>query len=235
MSRRNARLFALVLASVAVATHAASCHCGNPTASSTSRGEGASPSPRNGEGAGGEVATHASRLTTTASSDADFLTANRGYGVVEDTSVSAGIIRRTLGLPNFGLANANPTVEGWQSTTALTIARHGHGTVVVNGRIYVIGGDTAVNVFTDDVSIASMKADGSISAWTTTQKLPKPIWAPAAVAHNGTIYVIGGNGSGALRDVYYTKPNTDGTIAGWQTTSLLMKGRESPAAVIMDL
>jgi hypothetical protein len=51
-------------------------------------------------------------------SDSDFLTSNRGYGIVEDTSVSAGNIRRTLGLPNFGLANANPTVTGWQSTTS---------------------------------------------------------------------------------------------------------------------
>lgn len=106
MNRRNAMLFALVLASLAAATYVASCHCGPPAGES----RGATQTP---QAASAPVPLAQSRhaLTSTVTThpsqgyggqaDTDFLTplrpsgfvgqaANRGYGVERGGRVAAG-------------------------------------------------------------------------------------------------------------------------------------------------
>ncbi|MBI5527737.1 MAG: hypothetical protein HY897_15510 [Deltaproteobacteria bacterium] len=104
MNRRNAMLFVLVLAALAAATYVASCHCGPPAG--------------DGRGAPVPLATHASRLTTTVTTDTDFLTAillRQGYGgqdrgpALRSSKSEAGYGIETR---DFGLANVNPTVTG---------------------------------------------------------------------------------------------------------------------------
>ncbi|MBI5527731.1 MAG: hypothetical protein HY897_15480 [Deltaproteobacteria bacterium] len=146
MNRNAVTLIILLAAALAAATYAASCHCGNPgtgvgapgaqrSAPVSSPEPRALPEPRaSASGAGGPLATHASRLTTSVSSDTDFLTplrpsgfvgqaANRGPAATKPCEVGYGIETR-----DFGLANANPTVTGWQTTPM-------HGILVANGWI----------------------------------------------------------------------------------------------------
>ncbi|MBI5527735.1 MAG: hypothetical protein HY897_15500 [Deltaproteobacteria bacterium] len=106
---RNAMLFVLVLAALAAAPYIASCHCGPPAGDGRGAGEsrGATQTPQAASApAAAPVPLAQSRhaLTSAVTTDADFLAANRGYGI--ETRV-------------FGLANANPTVYGRRA------ARHG--------------------------------------------------------------------------------------------------------------
>ena len=75
------------------ATYFSSCHCSNPPASP--------PAPPPGDATAGVQKA----ITIDGTTDADFALFNRGYGITEDTSISTGIIRRSPGLPSFGLAN----------------------------------------------------------------------------------------------------------------------------------
>ncbi|MBI5527739.1 MAG: hypothetical protein HY897_15520, partial [Deltaproteobacteria bacterium] len=244
MNRRNVMLLVLALASLAAATYAASCHCGNPDAGVGAPGAKrsapvSSPDPRalsepraSASGAGGPLAYSRHALTSSVTTDADFLTANRGYGIVEDTSVSAGNIRRTLGLPNFGLANVNPTVTGWQTTTPLPTARYGAASVVNNGFLYSIGGNDGTN-YLDEVKYARINADGSIGAWANTIPFSSPREFATAVAHNGYLYLLGGNDStNSFNDVQFSKVNQDGSLASWTTVSSFTNGRSLHQSVV---
>jgi len=239
MNRRNAMLLALFLACLAAAAFAASCHCGDPNTSppplASMGGGAAAPAAtipplgaRGGqgnfpllkqEGERGSYARLRSALTSTVTTDADFLTANRGYGIVEDTSVSAGNIRRSLGLPNFGLANVNPTVDGWQTTTSFTTARQCHSSAVYRGYIYVIGGQNSGEY--SDVQYAKTNADGTVGQWSSTTSLPRKSCNHASVVYNGYLYVLGGwsQTTGTKNEVNFAKFNGDGTIGQWATTA----------------
>ena len=213
MKHRNVLLF--VLAPLA-ATSIASCSCGNPTQPQ--------PAPRGGAATPGSYSQSRHALTATTTTDTDFLTANRGYGIVEDTSVSAGNIRRTLGLPNFGLANVNPTVDGWQKTTTIATARESHASIVHNGYAYVIGGYNGSPL--NDVQFAKINADGSFGTWSTTTNLPTGILLPTVVSFNNFIYVLGGGADGNFNDdVLFAKINADGTIGQWLATESFTTGR----------
>jgi hypothetical protein len=257
MNRSNACLFFFAFAALAAATYVASCHCGDPNPSPpplASRGGagglgGQTVPPlgartaekvpplgaRGGEGELGDgLATHASRLTASASSDTDFLTANRGYGIVEDTSVSAGNIRRTLGLPNFGLANANPTVTGWQTTTAFATARSSFSSVAHRGYLYVMGGAPGGPAYTNGVQYAPVNADGTFGAWSGTAAFTTARANHSSVAHNGYLYIIGGYNfqmSQNFNDVQYASVNSDGTVNAWMATMSFATPRRDHAVV----
>ncbi|MBI5526760.1 MAG: hypothetical protein HY897_10545, partial [Deltaproteobacteria bacterium] len=249
MNRRNAMLFGLVLACPAVATYLASCHCGppadvgapgaqrsapvsspEPRASASGARDGAEAVPPLGapilrrasegrRGGEGELRSFRSALTSSATSDTDFLTANRGYGIVEDTSVSAGNIRRTLGLPNFGLANVNPTVDGWQTTTALPVSRGAHAVVTSNGYACLVGGGNGAGLY-QDVYCAMINADGTLKQWMQTTGIPGKRSGVSGIVHVGKMYFTGGaDGTNYLDEVVYAPLNSDGTITQWFSTN----------------
>jgi len=257
---RSALLSFAFLATAAAATYAASCHCGAPSTSSPlplgeGQGEGSkgAPSaetvpslgasaaekvpPLGARGGEGELRSRRSALTSTVTTDADFLTSNRGYGIVEDTSVSAGIIRRTLGLPNFGLANANPTVTGWQTTTSFTTARLQHSSVVHGGYLYVLGGCTDAATCTgvrNDVQYARVNADGTVGTWNTALSFATARAGHTSVVHNGYVYVVGGVdvASTRLDNIQYAKLNADGTVGAWSSITATAVRRSAHSSVV---
>ncbi|MBI5526181.1 MAG: hypothetical protein HY897_07585 [Deltaproteobacteria bacterium] len=227
-----------------LAVYAASCHCGNPNPSPpplASRG-GESPPLLKQEGAGG-VATHRSAILRDFSSESEMNRWNRGYGVTEDTSISAGATRRTLGLMNYGLTNARSGVDGWQLAhgTPLPFERFSHASVVVNGRLYVIGGCSASSCdpAEKDVRFATLMADGTIGGWSSANDLPANRRGHAAVAHHGRIYVTGGtigpDGEFNTADtVFVATVNPDGTLGVWSETTKMLDKRYDHASVVYN-
>ena len=108
------------------------------------------------------------------------------------------------------------------------------GAVIVNNRLYIIGGwngSSAIN----DIYYADI-VPGGIGVWTseTVNPLVIPLRRHAVVAHNGYIYVTGGFSSGTLSSVYVSKVNPDGSLQPWKTTTPLPGARYYHRAVIHD-
>lgn len=100
------------------------------------------------------------------------------------------------------------------------------GAVIVNGFMYVIGGQTEPSldygVITSMVAYAPIQPDGSLGAFTTTAPLPTGLAHMGVVAWDGWIYVLGGIDENLQpRDaIYAARPDpTTGRITSWQALS----------------
>lgn len=95
------------------------------------------------------------------------------------------------------------------------------GAAVLNGIIYVIGGNTSISGTSDVVEAY----DPAHNSWTI--KAPLPIAdAPVAVAYGSFIYALGGynSGSGRIANVYRYDPKTN----TWTTRHPMKIGRTNP-------
>jgi hypothetical protein len=125
--------------------------------------------------------------------------------------------------------SSNGNVGTWTQTSSLPVALQLHGTVVLNGYMYVIGGstdphgDTKVSQYTTNaVHYAKINSDGSLGSWdpTSLPAIPNPapgtgLYKTCPVAYNGSIYVSGGETSGSsVNQVVYATPATTGTNIG---------------------
>gem|GEM_PF-1865318 len=61
---------------------------------------------------------------------------------------------------------------------------------VVNNKLYVIGGTTAINGST--ITGANEEFDPAANKWTSKAPMPVPVWGAASAAINGKIYIAGG-------------------------------------------
>ncbi len=116
--------------------------------------------------------------------------------------------------------NANGSVGTCtRQTSAFTTARRQHSSVVYNGYLYIIGGDSGS--FQNDIQYCPINADGSVG--TCTQQTSAFTNARAlfsSVAHNGYLYIIGGSvsgsptgcSSGLCNDIQYCPINANGSV-----------------------
>jgi hypothetical protein len=131
--------------------------------------------------------------------------------------------------PSFGVtaavhyaklnADGSGSVGAWQTATSLPVALQIGSSVVNNGYIYVLGGNSSS--YTSSVYYAKLNADGSLGAWQTGTSMPQPNQAFNAIAYNGYLYDIGGTADAT----YYAALNADGSVGTWQTAS------NSPGAI----
>ncbi|HEX9004657.1 MAG TPA: hypothetical protein VGB07_32395, partial [Blastocatellia bacterium] len=91
-------------------------------------------------------------------------------------------------------------------------------TVVVNGRIYVLGGFSNSGTVAT-VYYAQPGGGGNITSWNTaTAPLPQPNEMLTAAVWNGAIYIIGGRGDTTpfYPNIYYAVPDSNtGDITSW--------------------
>jgi N-acetylneuraminic acid mutarotase len=100
--------------------------------------------------------------------------------------------------------------------------------VVLNGRIYVIGGFTGVSNMPSDRMLVFEIASRS---WSEAERLPAPRGGHAAVVLDGRIHVLGGgNALSTLADHTVYDPAT----RSWTELAPLPFPRGSPAAVVLD-
>jgi uncharacterized repeat protein (TIGR01451 family) len=109
------------------------------------------------------------------------------------------------------------------TTTPLPQGLSNGQAIVLNGRIYYLGGIYTSSIkATDTVYYATPDlATGAITAWyTTTARLPyKTFGQMAAVTANGRIYSMAGISNttfiGTAPDAYFAEPTASGDITGW--------------------
>jgi N-acetylneuraminic acid mutarotase len=109
----------------------------------------------------------------------------------------------------------------------LPTGKMGIASVVVDGKIYVLGGITKQGQFSSDVE----KYDTSTDKWTKETSMPTAKAMTIAVAVNKKIYVLGGRGqSGILNKVEIY----DTASKSWQTGNPLPSPRWSHMGAVVD-
>ncbi len=121
--------------------------------------------------------------------------------------------------------NSNGTIGSWSTTTSLPFARSNHDTVVYNGYVYALGGETQTQEY-NAVTFAAINPNGTLGGWTYTTNLNLFMSNIEAVAYNGFMYVLGGyTGVGNLDVVHYSPISANGTLGDWQATTELSFSR----------
>ncbi len=109
-------------------------------------------------------------------------------------------------------------IPGWRSGPALSMARTGHAALMIQDRLYLIGG-TNKERYISRIEQSRIAPDGTLSAWQYAEHELNVGRAYHGVAHTGRyIYAIGGsstNVKGLLDSVERAEVNPDGTIGAW--------------------
>ena len=130
--------------------------------------------------------------------------------------------------------NADGTVGTWTATTSFTTGRSSHGTVLYNGKLYVIGGTRSAGPL-NDVQYAPINTDGTVGTWTATTSFPTARYSHTSVAYDGYLYVLGGRyGATDLNDVQYAPINNDGTVGTWTATTSFPTARSEHASLVYN-
>ena len=113
--------------------------------------------------------------------------------------------------------------------TNLAVPRKNHSCVAYNGYLYITGGTTtAAGAATTGVLFARINANGSLGPFVATSSFGSPRQKHSAVAHEGRLYVTGGE---TLNTIEYAEFNADGTVSPFATTSNFATGRSAHVAL----
>lgn len=124
-------------------------------------------------------------------------------------------------------------VGAWEKISDYPVALDLHDAVIVNNRIYVIGGWTGKAPLSK-VYYAEIQA-GGLGAWTPALDLPAKLYRLSVATTNGVIYVTGGYDENAAQATVYTsKVNADGSLVGWQQATALPESRYYHETVVQD-
>jgi N-acetylneuraminic acid mutarotase len=132
--------------------------------------------------------------------------------------VSVLVITMLLGMTSICLAQGNT----WTTKADMEVPRYQHGTCVVNGKIYAIGGENFGNGCNSPGSQWVEEYDPSTDTWSIKEDMPTERQGLSISAVNGKIYVIGGSPltcSGELSTVAEYDPQSD----TWDTTKTSMQ------------
>jgi hypothetical protein len=196
--------------------------------------------PINANGSIGACVQQASAFTTTRFGHTSVTSGGYIYviGGVNTSGVPLNDIQR---LP---ISASAPTGTGsvgatTRQTNAFTTARYNHSSVIWNGYLYIIGGDSFSSGEQNDIIHCPINGDGSVgscvqqtSAFTTARE------RQTAVVNNGYLYIIGGGDGGATfyNDIQYCalNPSTGAAGACTQQTNAFTGARDAHSSAVYN-
>jgi hypothetical protein len=126
-------------------------------------------------------------------------------------------------------------VGAWQETTALPEPRANAAGVMVEGFIYLIGGDDETETLRSTVYYAPVDpVSGEVGTWSTSPELPQARMAATAAANNGHVYLIGGQSGGATSQVLHARIQEDGSLGEWELNTGLPGPRTRHATAVVS-
>ncbi len=155
-----------------------------------------------------------------------------GFGSAESTSFGGPETANAINKVWYGTMLTDGSIDEWKEVddkSRLPQPTYGHSSVVVNGRLYIIGGRSTGEVPLSAVYWAKILGhDGTIKAyyksntWTAVASLPEPRFRARSVYFEGRIYVLGGQDENnvATNTVYYADVQPGGDIFTWTTASV---------------
>jgi hypothetical protein len=121
-----------------------------------------------------------------------------------------------------------------QQAGAFTTARYAHTSVVYNGYLYIIGGNSGSSQ--NDIQYCPLNAGGSVGACTRqTSAFTTARSAHTSVVYNGYLYITDGTNGSAINDVQYCPLNTNGSVgACTQQAGAFTTARWGQTSVVYD-
>ncbi|MEA3307228.1 MAG: hypothetical protein U9Q34_05545, partial [Elusimicrobiota bacterium] len=130
--------------------------------------------------------------------------------------VIGGMIRSAGASANVYYADIleDKTLGPWKTANSLPTNLMGHKAITIGDKIYVLGGTINNRFYSTDgtpnanvsskVYMATVLADGSLSAWQETSSMLEHLTLHAASTSGKNIYTLGGyNGTGITNAVYF--------------------------------
>jgi len=150
------------------------------------------------------------------------------------TVTFALILVLTVSLLLVSIQFTSATEESWTKKSPMQVARSYTGVAVVNGKIYVIGGDALYQIgwgeFHDALNITE-EYNPETDTWVFKEPIPTPRYRFAVAVYQNKIYCIGGktnDGVTGVNEVY--DPATD----TWETKTAMPTPRMGLQANIVD-
>jgi len=183
----------------------------------------------NNGGSGAPGAWQAGSSFTTARANHGAVAANGYLYVFGGNDKNSTVV---YGDVQYAKINDDGSVGTWASTTSLSFVNAQFAATAYNGYLYMLGGYDNVGGggVRNTVQYAKMNVDGTLGPWAATTNLPKANFKESAVAYNNYMYILGGNNSGYLADVYFAPINSDGTLGSWTPTTSITIARSNGAA-----
>ena len=114
--------------------------------------------------------------------------------------------------------NGDGTLGTWVAGTSLPEIISAGSAVVINNRIYMIGGSNATTRL-NTVYSACINSDGTIGTWMLYNTLPGIMSLASAVVTKNRVYLIGGYNGSYVNSIYTAPINADGNLGSWTTDS----------------
>jgi len=138
---------------------------------------------------------------------------------------------RPLGYVGTWHFTHNSTDDGTSTSNALGTDRERHGTLIMNGYMYVVTGlSTSGGTALGTVESAPINANGTVGSFTPNTSLPFTTTNGQYAAYNGYIYSISGKvNSSRANTIYYAAVNNGGLGASgnWATNGTSISGAYS--------
>lgn len=128
---------------------------------------------------------------------------------------------------------SSSTFSDWTLAGRLAQPRAAHRTVVLESRLYVIGGVPAVHTPPEAaVTMAPIRGDGTVGTWAASGVLPVAVSQAGVAVSDRRVFVIGGESETALATsaVSVGSPSASGALE-WAEGAPLPKATRAPCAV----
>ena len=99
---------------------------------------------------------------------------------------------------------------------------------------FVPGGNDEGGVGFENGRVVRSRSARGVGAWSSTGALPEPRSGHCSVGYGGRLYVLGGQNSGPMREVYVAPISTSGAVGPFVATTPLPSGRESLGCAAYD-
>ena len=144
------------------------------------------------------------------------------YGAT--TAAANGVLYAFGGNGDEGGVQAyDPRTDTWSLKARMT-PRSNAGAAVVNGLIYLVGGNDGTGTLVSSVDVYDPRSD----SWTKKASMPTPRTMLAVAAVNGIVYAVGGLGSGNALEAYDPVSDT------WTQKAAMPTARQELAAAVLN-
>jgi len=140
--------------------------------------------------------------------------------------IGASIDSPASAVAHYSIISSTGEIGIWKETEPPFLAsRYYFDTLEYQGRIYVLGGWSASEIFdaTYYASYAPASENGGIQQWATTTPLPTPHFQHSVVEYEGIVYLTGGKDpeNNCINGIYSSTIQSSGGLSSWQRVSVL--------------